>query len=57
MVDEIIKLLEYLMGSELVHGLATVYIIGCIIALLLIVLIFIVATVIIARAFRRTKHR
>lgn len=56
MADEIIKLLEYLMNSELLQGLATVYAIGFIIAILLTVLIFGFAIAIIARAYRRTRH-
>lgn len=56
MADEIIKLFEYLLNSELVQGLAIIYIIGFVIAVLLTVLIFGFAIAIIARAYRRTKR-
>ena len=57
MADEIIKLLEYLLNSELVQGLAIIYIIGFVIAVLLTVLIFISAAAIIARAYKRTRRK
>ena len=57
MADEIIKLIEYLMSSELVQSVATVYLIGLAIMLLITVAIFIFAGFIIVRAFRRTSGK